>query len=327
MPSVQTLADVPGIAVGHTTNLEGLTGCTVVLCPEGAVAAVDVRGGAPGTRETDLLGPARLVQKVHAILLTGGSAFGLAAADGVVRFLADRGVGQPVGSHRVPIVPAAVLFDLGIGESHAFPDAVAGWHAAATARSDGVEEGCVGAGTGATVGKVLGIGQAVKSGIGTAALRLGTGITVGALVAVNALGDVVNPITGQVIAGARHPTTGAYVSAVTQILQGNLSPLSPGPTNTTIGVVATDASLGRDDLARVATAAHDGLARVVRPAHTLFDGDTFFALATGRSTAQVNPVAVSVAASEVVATAIIRAVMNARSLGNLPCARDILKAE
>lgn len=327
VPLVHTIVDVSGILVGHSTNLEGLTGCTVVLCPEGAVAAVDVRGGAPGTRETDLHGHARLVQKVHAVLLTGGSAFGLAAADGVVRFLADRGFGQPVGSHRVPIVPAAVLFDLGIGHAHAYPDASAGWHAAESARSDSIEEGCAGAGTGATVGKVLGIGQAVKAGIGTAALRLANGITVGALVAVNALGDVVNPVTGQVIAGARHPTTGSYVSTVSQILQGDAAAPSPGPVNTTIGVVATDAALTRDDLARVATAAHDGLARVVRPAHTLYDGDTFFALATGRSAEQANPLAIGVAASEVVATAIIRAVMNARSLGNLPSASDVLQGQ
>lgn len=320
MPSVRTIVDVPGISVGHATDEERLTGCTVVLCPEGAAAAVDVRGGAPGTRETDLLGPGRLAQRVHAILLTGGSAFGLAAADGVVRFLVDRGVGMPFGARRIPIVPSAVLFDLGLGDPHAYPDAAAGWQAAESARSDQVEEGCVGAGTGATVGKVLGIRHAVKSGIGTAALHLPSGITVGALVAVNALGDVVNPLTGKIIAGSRHPTTGQYVSAVTQILQTELASPPPSVTNTTIGVVATDARLERDDLLRVATAAHDGLARVVRPAHTIYDGDTFFAIATGRSTAAANPVAIAVAASEVVATAIIRAVMAARPGGGLPCA-------
>jgi L-aminopeptidase/D-esterase-like protein len=324
VPSVHTIVDVPGINVGHTTNLDSLTGCSVILCPDGAVAAVDVRGGAPGTRETDLLGPGHLVQKIHAILLTGGSAFGLAAADGVVRFLADRGFGFPIGSNRVPIVPAAVLYDLGIGDAHAFPDASSGWHAAELARSDGVEEGCVGAGTGATVGKVLGTSQATKSGLGSAALRLANGITVGAIVAVNALGDVINPVTGQILAGARHPTDGGYVSAVTQILQGEPPAASTVGTNTTIGVVATDANLGRDELARVATAAHDGLARVIRPTHTLYDGDAFFALATARSTATPNPLAIAVAASEVVATAIIRAVMSARSIGNLPCASDVL---
>ncbi|HVC34309.1 MAG TPA: P1 family peptidase [Chloroflexota bacterium] len=323
MPAVHSIVDVPGISVGQTTDLDHLTGCSVVLCPDGAVGAVDVRGGAPGTRETDLLGPGRLVQKVHAVLLTGGSAFGLAAADGVVRFLAERGYGHSIGSSRVPIVPAAVLFDLGIGNPQAFPDAAAGWHAAESARSDVLEEGCVGAGTGATVGKALGIHQATKSGVGSAALRLPNGITIGALVAVNALGDVVNPVSGQILAGTRHPATGAYVSTISQILQSAAPPTPPLGTNTTIGVVATDASLSRDDLSRLATAAHDGLARVVRPAHTLFDGDAFFAVATGRSAATANPVALAVAASEVVATAIIRAVMRARPLGNLPSATSI----
>ncbi len=322
MPHVSSIVDVPGISVGHATHLDSLTGCSVVLCPDGAVAAVDVRGGAPGTRETDLLGPSRLVQQVHAILLTGGSAFGLAAADGVVRFLAERGVGVAVGAARVPIVPAAVLFDLNVGDPRAFPDSRDGWHAAANARSDSIEEGCVGAGTGATVGKILGGSQATKSGVGSAALRLPGGVTVAALVAVNALGDVVNPNTGQIIAGARHPDSGAYVSAIGQILQRETPPPPSVGTNTTIGVVATDARLTRDDLMRVAAVAHDGLARVVRPAHTQFDGDTFFAISTGRSSANPDPLAISVAGGEVVATAIIRAVLAARPLGNLPCATD-----
>lgn len=318
--AVRSIVDIPGISVGHATDLTGLTGCSVVLCPEGAVAAVDVRGGAPGTRETDLLGPARLVQTIHAVLLTGGSAFGLAAADGVTRFLHSHGHGQEIGETRVPIVPAAVLYDLGIGDSRAFPDASAGWQAAEAARSDFLEEGCVGAGTGATVGKVLGIGQATKSGIGSAALRLANGTTVGALVAVNALGDVVSPISGQIIAGPRDPETGEYLSSVARILQGEAEPAPAVGANTTIGVVATDARLGRDDLGRVALTAHDGLARVIRPAHTLYDGDAFFALATGRSTTPADPLAIAVAASEVIATAIIRAVMSAQPLGNLPSA-------
>ncbi|HLG51207.1 MAG TPA: P1 family peptidase [Chloroflexota bacterium] len=318
MQSVRSIVDVPGISVGHATNLDAITGCTVVLCPEGATAAVDVRGGAPGTRETDLLGTGRLVQNVHAILLTGGSAMGLAAADGVVQFLLDRGFGFPVGRTRVPIVPAAVLYDLTIGDMRVFPDARDGWQACERARADDLEEGCVGAGTGATVGKVLGPAQATKSGLGSAALRLPSGITVGALVAVNAFGEVVNPVTGQILAGARHPTTGEYVSAVSRLLGGELPSEPMLGASTTIGVVATDASLDRDALQRVATAAHDGLARAVRPAHTLFDGDTFFALATGRSAAAVSPVAIAVAASEVVATAIIRAVMQARPMGGLP---------
>lgn len=321
MPSANSIVDVSGISVGHATDLNRLTGCTVVLCPPGATAAVDVRGGAPGTRETDLLGPGRLVQQVHAVVLAGGSAFGLAAADGVVRYLVERGHGWPVGSIRVPIVPAAILFDLGIGDPHAYPDASNGWQAAQSATSDRPEVGCVGAGTGAAVGKVLGINRAVKSGIGSAAIRLAGGATVGAIVAVNALGDVVSPVGGQILAGSRDPGTDEYVSAVSQLIHAE--PITPAVagTNTTIGVVATDAALGRDDLVRVAAAAHDGLARVVRPAHTLYDGDTFFALATGQSRAKANPVAVAVAAGEVVATAIVQAIMAAQPLGGLPIAR------
>jgi len=321
MPSANSIVDVAGISVGHATDLNRLTGCTVVLCPPGATAAVDVRGGAPGTRETDLLGPGRLVQQVQAVVLAGGSAFGLAAADGVVRYLAERSHGWPVGSIRVPIVPAAILFDLGIGDPHAYPDASAGWQAAQTATSAGLEVGCVGAGTGAAVGKVLGINRAVKSGIGSAAIRLASGATVGAIVAVNALGDVVSPVSGQILAGSRDPSTDEYVSAVSQLIHAEPITPSLAGTNTTIGVVATDAALDRDDLVRVAASAHDGLARVVRPAHTLYDGDTFFALSTRQSRTKVNPIAVAVAAGEVVATAIVQAVMAAMPLGGLPAAR------
>jgi L-aminopeptidase/D-esterase-like protein len=321
MASPLSIVDVPGISVGHATDLTSLTGCTVVLCPEGAVAAVDVRGGAPGTRETDLLGPGRQVQKVNAVLLTGGSAFGLAAADGVVRFLAEAGHGYRAGNVRVPIVPAAVLFDLGIGNQHVYPGAEDGYRAAKAARADRLEEGCVGAGTGATVGKVLGLANATKAGIGSAALRLPNGVTVGAIVAVNAIGDVVNPLTGQIVAGSRDPQSGQFVSAVGQLLKAE--PTAGPSFNTTIGVVATDAALTRDELVRVAALAHDGLARVVRPAHTILDGDTFFALATGRASSQASPTAVAVAAGEVVATAILRAVMAAVALGGLPTARDV----
>jgi len=319
-----TIVDVGGVSVGQNTDLTGLTGCTVVLCPDGGVAAVDVRGGAPGTRETDLLQSGRLVQQVHAILLAGGSAFGLAAADGVMRFLAERGHGFAVGAQRVPIVPAAVLFDLGVGSPHAYPNSDAGYRAAASAGSDGVDEGSVGAGTGATVGKIRGVEFATKGGIGTAALRLFDGVTVGAIVAVNSFGDVVNPTTGQTIAGSRDPETGEFLGAVRQILRGDVNtPAPPVGSATTIGVVATDAILDRDALTRVAALAQDGLARAVRPSHTLFDGDTFFALATGKSGTPGNPLAVAVAAGEVVATAIVRAVREARSLGGIPSASEL----
>jgi len=319
-----TVVDVAGISVGHWSDLTGLTGCTVVLCPEGATAAVDVRGGAPGTRETDLLGPGRLVERVHAILLAGGSAFGLAAADGVMRLLAERGHGFAVGPRRIPIVPGAVLYDLSVGNADAFPTADAGYRAAASASADSVEEGSVGAGTGATVGKVRGVEWATKGGIGTAALRLSDGVTVGAIVAVNSIGDVVNPTTGQILAGARDPQTGEFLGVVRQILRGeSLTSTGPVGTATTIGVIATDADINREALVRAAALAHDGLARAVRPAHTLHDGDTFFALATGKSGVPGNPLAIAVAAGEVVATAIVRAVREARSLGGIPSVAEI----
>jgi L-aminopeptidase/D-esterase-like protein len=320
MPVVLGIGDVAGISVGHDTDLAALTGCTVVLCPEGAEAAVDVRGGAPGTRETDLLGPARLVHRINCVLLTGGSAFGLAAADGVMGYLSERGFGHRAGRAIVPIVPSVVLFDFGIGSEVIHPTAESGYRACVAARAGTVEEGCVGAGTGASVGKVLGMEQAMKSGIGTAALRLSDGITVGAIVAVNAYGDVVNPTSGQTIAGARDPSTGAFAGATTIILRGDASSRQTAGGNTTIGVIATDASLSRDDLLRVSGLAHDGLARVIRPTHTIYDGDTFFALATGRTQSPANATAIAVAAGEVVATAIVRAVLGARALGNLPAA-------
>ena len=316
MPGSLGIGDVAGIAVGHNTDLAGLTGCTVILCPEGAQAAVDVRGGAPGTRETDVLGPGRLVCRIHAILLTGGSAFGLDAAGGVMRYLAERGHGYRVGHSVVPIVPAAVLFDLGIGDPWHYPDAESGYRACLDARTGTIEEGCVGAGTGATVGKVLGIDQAMKSGIGTAAMRLPGGATIGAIVAVNALGDVVNPLSGQTIAGARDPSTGTFWGATSVLIRRDVAPAGSGG-NTTIGVIATDAALTRDDLVRVAALGHDGLARTIRPAHTVYDGDTLFAISTGRSAHLADPTAIAVAAGEVVATAIVRAVLAARALGNL----------
>lgn len=324
MPVPPSILDVPGLSVGNDTDRENATGCTVILCPGGATAAVDVRGGAPGTRETDLLGPGRLVQQIHAVLLAGGSAFGLAAADGVMRFLNDRGTGYPAGPAHVPIVPAAVIFDLGLGSSTVFPDATSGWRAAVAANADLLEEGSVGAGTGATVGKVLGIQNATKGGLGTASLALPGNVVVGALVVVNAFGDVVNPVNGQIVAGARDPRDGRFVSSVGQVLRRPPSKVVPNSLiNTTIGVVATNARLTRDVLVRVAALGQDGVARAIRPAHTLYDGDTIFALATGDSSAAVDPIAISVAAAEVVATAIVRAVMAATALANVPGASEL----
>lgn len=316
MSEVRGITDVPGIRVGHATDEQGITGCTVVLCESGAVVGVDQRGGAPGTRETDLARPMHLVREAHAVVLAGGSAFGLAAADGVMRWLAERGIGYEALGVRVPIVPAAILFDLALGDPHAYPDAEMGWRACEVATDDPVAEGSVGAGTGATVGKVLGMGNAMKGGIGTAAEDLGGGLIVGALVAVNALGDVIDPATGDILAGARLPD-GGFADALAVLRQMRVQP--PGE-STVIGVVATNARLDKEGACKVAQMAQDGLTRAVRPAHTMYDGDTFFALATGDVAADVN--LVGAYAAEVVARAIVRAVRMARGRGGVPGLAD-----
>lgn len=313
---LDAITDVRGIAVGHAQNAEALTGCTVVLAGEGAVVGADVRGLAPGTRETDLCRPGTLVEQAQAILLTGGSAFGLDAASGVMRYLFERGLGFKSGPVAVPIVPGAVVFDLGVGAA-TWPDAEMGYLACVTAGNGPVAQGNAGAGTGATVGKFLGSYQAMKGGIGTASRALG-GARVGALVAVNALGNVVDPESGRPIAGARSPETGAIVSATEALFPAGTA------TNTTIGVVATDADLTPVEVQRMATAAHDGLAAAVRPVHTLYDGDVIFGLATGaRGRADIDPVALHVAVVDVAARAIVNAVRSAVSAGGLPAARDL----
>jgi L-aminopeptidase/D-esterase-like protein len=313
------ITDVAGIEVGHDTDAEALTGCTAVLCREGAVAGVDVRGPAPGTRETDLCRPGRLVQRAHAVVLCGGSAFGLEAASGVARHLADEGIGFDAVVARVPIVPAAVIFDLGFG-TPAWPDAEAGRRAAAAASAAPPEQGSVGAGTGATVGKMLGPPNATKGGIGTASVRAG-GATVGALVVVNAGGDVVDPATGEVVAGARDPQTGAFAGSVGLILGGGAEPPLPG-TQTTLAVVATDAALSVEQANHLASVAHDGLARAIRPIHTMFDGDTAFALAngTGAPPAPDELTRLAVLAVEAVERATLNAVRRATPMGGLPAA-------
>lgn len=315
-----TITDVPGIRVGHATDLAGLTGCTVILCEGGAVAGVDQRGGAPGTRETDLLRPMHLVQQVHAILLTGGSAFGLAAADGVMHHLEDKGIGFDAGAARVPIVPAAVLFDLDLGDPQARPDAAMGY-AACQAASDGpVVEGAVGAGAGARAGMILGLKRAMKSGLGSAAISLGGGVTVGALMVPNPFGDVVDPCGG-ILAGARKLGSDepADTLAVMRSLAGRVALRLAS--NTVIGVVATNARLTKEEANKVAQMAQDGIARAIRPAHTLFDGDTIFAAATGTKRADVN--LVGACAAEVVAAAIVRAVRAAEGAGGLPAWKDL----
>jgi L-aminopeptidase/D-esterase-like protein len=303
------ITDIPGIRVGHDTNLEAGTGCTVILCDQPMIGGVDVRGGAPATRETDLLRPMHMVEEVHAILLTGGSAFGLDAASGVMRFLEEHHIGFDVGIARVPIVPAAALFDLGFGSANIRPDAAAGFRACEQASAGPVMQGNVGAGTGATVGKMSGPFSATKGGLGSASQELANGTMVGALVAVNAFGDVVDPQTQEVITGARNRKAG--------------DSLMPNPFgNTTIAVVATSAQLSKDSVNKVAQMAHNGLAQVLRPAHTMFDGDTIFALASRSSSpTQLDPFLVSMigaAAAHTLAQAVIKAIRNATSLHGVP---------
>ena len=322
-----SITDVPGLKVGHYTDPVGITGCTVVLCPEGAVGGVDVRGSAPGTRETDLMRPVRLVQEVHAVLLSGGSAYGLDAAGGVMRWLEEQGVGFDVGVGVVPIVPAAVLFDLTIGDPHARPDAAAGYAACQSADDGPVAEGNVGAGTGATVGKLFGPKFATKSGLGSASVKIGKGIIVGALVAVNAFGDVVDPETGRILAGTRKPVVGGFVDTARR-MQGDLGQTILGFANTTIAVVATSAYLSKEGANKMAQMAHDGLAWSIRPIHTMFDGDTVFALATGKPdkkgrVKEADWSVIGAAAADVLAQAVVRAVQAAESLGGVPAARDL----
>jgi L-aminopeptidase/D-esterase-like protein len=325
-----SIVDVPGLLVGHAQDDEALTGCTVVLCPKGAVAGVDQRGGAPGTRETDLLRPMHLVQKIHAVMLAGGSAFGLDAATGAMRFLEEKGIGFAVGSARVPIVASAILFDLGIGSSKVRPDAEMGYRACRESSNDPPAEGNAGAGTGCTVGKIFGMAGAVKSGIGSASLDCG-GAVVAALVAVNAFGDVIDPADETILAGARPVGTGplrlggsrryADTLAVMRTPAGRLILGLAEGGNTVIGVVATNALLTKEEACKVAQMAQDGLARAVRPAHTMLDGDTIFALSTGARKLSVS--LVGACAAEVFARAIVKAVLAARSAGNLPAAIDI----
>ncbi len=296
----QTLTVIDGIKVGHATDTTAWTGCTVILCPAGATAGVDVRGAAPGTRETEALRPGRLVQKAHAVLLTGGSAFGLDAASGVVQYLEEQNVGFPAGPVRVPIVPAAVIFDLGVGDAKVRPDREMGYQACLNATDEPVAMGAVGAGTGATVGKAPDVTSS-PGGVGSACKHLDSGLIVAAVVVVNALGNVVHPDTGEIVAGGK--VNGSFVDITERLLDANLV----SGTNTTIGVVATNAALSSAETTRVAEMAHDGMARSIRPAHTMFDGDTLFSLATGTHTgSSVNTI--GILAAEVVAEAIVNAV-------------------
>lgn len=314
-----TLTRIAGLRVGHATDRQGLTGVTVVLCEGGAVAGVDQRGGAPGTRETDLLRPMHLVREVHAIVLAGGSAFGLAAADGVMRYLAERGVGYHTAARSVPIVPAAILFDLEVGSADAFPDAAAGYAACLAASDQPVEEGNVGAGAGCSVGKLRGMRCATKSGLGSACLEVGNGLMVAALLAVNAAGDVLQE-NGRVLAGTRREE-GGWADSL-ELLREWITPPAAEASSTVIGVVATNARLDKEGANKVAQMAQDGLARAIRPAHMMYDGDTLFALATGKLDADVS--AVGAFAAEAVAAAIRRAVLAAVPAAGLPDCRSAL---
>jgi L-aminopeptidase/D-esterase-like protein len=323
VPAARGLTAVQGLKVGHHTLTERPTGCTVVLAEGGATAGVDVRGGAPGTRETDLLAPTATVEQVHAIVLAGGSAFGLDSATGVVRYLEQRGVGLEVAGARVPIVPAAILFDLAVGDSKIRPGADCGFAAAQAAGTGPVAEGNVGAGAGATVGKMNGRALAMKGGIGTSAIALPDGLVVAALIAVNARGDVIDPASGQVVAGMR-TADGRGLADVRQWLRRGSKVPSPGPLrNTTIGVVATNASLTKTQATKVAQMAQDGLARAIAPAHTPLDGDAIFALATGTFKGSADVGIVGALAADAVADAIVRAVRAATSIPGYPAARDL----
>ena len=299
----RTITAVKDIQVGHATNLRARTGCTVVLCPDGAAAGVDVRGFAPGTRETDAIRPGRLVGQAHGVLLTGGSAFGLDAAAGVMRFLEEHGVGYATPHGVVPIVPAAVIYDLRVGDPRVRPDKAMGYRACKAATDAPVPTGRLGAGTGATVGKAPGLRPA-DGGIGSACAKLDNGATVGALVVVNAVGSIVDPASGEVVAGGRDEISDRRDGVASKSRQGREATM-PG-TNTTVGVVATNAALSSAEANTVASMAHDGIARAIRPSHTLHDGDTLFALSTGKRRADLN--ALGILAAEVVAQAILNAV-------------------
>jgi L-aminopeptidase/D-esterase-like protein len=325
-----SITDVSGILVGQVQDEAALTGCTVIICKEGAIGGVDQRGGAPGTRETDALRPMHQVQKLHAVMLAGGSAFGLDAASGAMRYLEENKVGFNTGVAKVPIVASAILFDLGIGKADIRPTAAMGYQACKNATAEKPIEGNAGAGTGATVGKILGMGQAMKSGIGTASIDLGGGIIVGAIIAVNALGDVIDPETGQILAGVRPLQKGpvniggkdrfADTLKIMKSFVGKSALRLATMQNTVIGVVATNADLTKEEANKVAQMAQNGLAKAIRPANTMLDGDTLFCMATCNKKCDVS--IVGAFAAEVVAKAIISAVHNAKSAGGLPAFQD-----
>jgi L-aminopeptidase/D-esterase-like protein len=317
------ITDIDGIKVGHFTETRRPTGCTVILYEQGAIAGVDVRGSAPGTRETDLLKPTNLVDRVNAIVLSGGSAFGLDSASGVMRYLEEHDAGYPTAAGKVPIVPAAILYDLNVGDGKIRPNSDSGYKACSNAKGGPVEEGTVGAGAGATIGKIGG-GKPMKGGIGTASIRLPNGLIVGAIVAVNCAGDVIDPKTGKIVAGARTADGKGFLNIIQAYRSGRgVIQNAPVGQNTTIGVVGTNARFDKTQMTKIAEMAHDGMARAINPTHTPSDGDTLFALTTGASAASANLTAIGALAAEAVSEAILRGVMKAKSIPGFPSVRDL----
>ena len=313
-----SITDVPGIKVGHYTDREGMTGCTVVLCEQEAVAGVDVSGSAPGTREIDVLRPGNLVEKVHAILLSGGSAFGLQAAGGVMKYLEERGIGHQTTAGKVPIVPAAIIYDLVVGDPKARPDAVHGYQACLAATDGEVPEGCVGAGTGAAVGKILGIDKATKSGVGTASQKIGDDVIVAALAVENAVGDVIHPKTREIIAGP-HRADGDGFWSTSELLKSAQFKEAGFLPNTTIAVVATDAQLDKAQANKLAQMAGAGIARTVDPYLTMFDGDVIFALSLGEKKCDLT--LLGLIAAEVMSTAIVRAITESETMAGISASK------
>ena len=319
------ITDVPGIRVGHAQDRIAATGCTVVLCPPGTVGGLDIRGSAAGTRQTDSLLPFHFVDEVHAVLLSGGSAFGLDASGGVMKFLEEKKIGYQTSAAKVPIVPTAIIFDLGIGESRVWPDKEMGYQACLKSQVGPVEEGSVGVGTGATVGKLMGTPLATKGGVGTSSIILSSGVVVAALVVVNAFGDVVDAKEGRILAGARDPQDPARFIDSAAMIKGGASVRRPENAfqNTTLGVVATNVKLSKRQATKVAQMAQSGFARTISPIHSTVDGDLIFALSAGDKQADVN--AVGIMAGEMVAASVIRAILAADGLGYLPAYRDLHK--
>ncbi|MBP1749727.1 MAG: peptidase DmpA [Deltaproteobacteria bacterium] len=316
------ITDVPGIKVGHASDFNGLTGCTVILCEEGAVAGIDVRGSAPGTRQVDALNPGHIVDRIHAIVLSGGSSFGLDAASGVSKYLEEKGVGFDVGITRIPIVPTAVIFDLLFGDHTVRPTAQMGYAACLNAQEQ-VLEGSVGAGVGAVIGKLFETSRAMKGGLGTCSVAMPDGLRVGALVVVNAFGDIVDNITGRIIAGLRKSEDSMEFANTTNCLKQGITKQKFALVNTTLGVVATNARFSKRDMTKVSQMAQGGLIKTINPVHTTFDGDLVFALSIGDIEADINQV--GVLAEFVLAEAIKRAIKKADGFGLIPAFKDTHK--